>query len=556
MIYFADASGAVARCVPERVFQGSAEGIRIYLVAPFAQSETISASFRLPSGASTRPYLLNFEGTLDGVTDGQGMQMYGWSLLLPTAVTADFGTVTVQFYCNASGVATSAVQFTVERGVRRELPEAPSDEAYTEIVEAVAAISSDLHSGYYAARAMYAYNSARTYGANELAFVADAGERGAIVRSLRENNDTAPYDAEGTLAADSWSEAVRFDNLYTVEENASAYASSAAAMAETARQSAENAQNAASSVQGNASSAQINAEAASASASSASESASAAQTSASSAQESARLAQEALSKVEEITGGDYVTQSAFADVISGKQKVGAALEADSATKADTAVNAETAARADTATHAETSTSAETAESAQSAVSAQSAQTATAAGNVTTSIAGKQIASIFESDGITVKSATKASDDGQGNEIASTYVKKTDLLDLVYPIGTIVYNYDTGGSSPASVLGGSWTRIYDKFLIGAGSNYTVGTEGGEEFHQLTTAEIPSHDHSTGVRMKWVDAATSNALTHAWASSTGNLAILTNPQPYTSSVGDDTPHNNMPPYRAVWMWRRTA
>lgn len=556
MIYFADASGAVARCVPERVFQGSAEGSRIYLVAPFSQSETVSVSFRLPDGASTRPYLLSYEGKLDGMTDEQGTPLHGWSLLLPAAVTADFGTVSVQFYCNASGIATEAVQFTVERGVRRELPEVPSGEAYEEIVAAVTALQSDLSSGYYAARAMYAYNSARIYAANELAFVADAGERGAIVRSLHDDNTVAPYGEGGALASEYWAEAVRFDDLYQVEESASSYASSAAAMAENARQSAENAQNAASSVQGNASSAQVNAEEASASAALAAENASAAQTSAFSAQESARLAQEALSRAEEIAGGDYVTQSAFSDVISGKQKVGAALVADSASMADTAVNA------DTAAHAETSTSAETAGSAQSAVSAQTAQTATAAGNVTTSIAGKQISAIFESDGTTVKSATKASDDGQGNEIAATYVKKSDLLDLVYPVGTIVYNYDSGGSSPASALGGSWTRIYNKFLVGAGSSYTIGSEGGEEFHQLTVAEMPSHTHAIQRNDTWEGAGFTVIDTKSgskWGvgpntSYTGDAGV--GPYGSLNNTGNDAPHNNMPPYRAVWMWRRTA
>lgn len=156
---------------------------------------------------------------------------------------------------------------------------------------------------------------------------------------------------------------------------------------------------------------------------------------------------------------------------------------------------------------------------------------------------------------TAASATKATQDGNGDVITSTYAKQSALLDLMFPVGSIYMNYENS-SSPASTLGGSWTRIYNKFLIGAGSDYTIGTEGGEEFHQLTKAETPSHDHSTGVRMKWVDTPQSNALTHTWASSTGNLVILTNPQPYTSSVGGDTPHNNMPPYRAVWMWRRTA
>ena len=520
MIYFADASGAVARCVPERVFQGSAEGSRIYLVAPFSQSETVSVSFRLPDGASTRPYLLSYEGKLDGMTDEQGTPLHGWSLLLPAAVTADFGTVSVQFYCNASGIATEAVQFTVERGVRRELPEVPSGEAYEEIVAAVTALQSDLSSGYYAARAMYAYNSARIYAANELAFVADAGERGAIVRSLHDDNTVAPYGEGGALASEYWAEAVRFDDLYQVEESASSYASSAAAMAENARQYAEDAQTAVSSAQSGASSAQTNAEAASASADLAAENASAAQADALSAQTAAQQAQEILSQVTEIAGGNYVAQSDFDEVISGTRKVGAAVSAD------------------------------TAQSAQSAVNAQ---------NVTVNIAGKPITSIFESDGVTVKAATKADDDGNGEEIASTYVKKSDLVDLVYPVGTVIINYSSS-SSPASKVGGTWLQITDgRFLLASGGSYALGTTGGESTHVLTISEMPSHTHT-------IYNTESNSECSAYVPQNGNSLWGSADATFSGwggvskgliqTAGSGTAHNNMPPYRVVSMWRRTA
>lgn len=52
--------------------------------------------------------------------------------------------------------------------------------------------------------------------------------------------------------------------------------------------------------------------------------------------------------------------------------------------------------------------------------------ATNATNVTTNINGKAIASIFEANGTTVKSATKATQDGSGNVISSTYATKEEL----------------------------------------------------------------------------------------------------------------------------------
>lgn len=51
-------------------------------------------------------------------------------------------------------------------------------------------------------------------------------------------------------------------------------------------------------------------------------------------------------------------------------------------------------------------------------------------NVKTSINGKAISSIFESDGTTVKNATKAEEDEDGNNIKATYAKKTDIPENV------------------------------------------------------------------------------------------------------------------------------
>lgn len=146
-------------------------------------------------------------------------------------------------------------------------------------------------------------------------------------------------------------------------------------------------------------------------------------------------------------------------------------------------------------------------------------------------------------------ATKATQDGNGDVISSTYVKQSALLDLIFPVGSIYMNY-ANSSSPASTLGGSWRRIYNKFLIGAGSSYTIGSEGGAVSHLLTVNEMPSHTHT-------VPVTTSNTA----SGSSPNYPFLHHADSgvYTtesSSVGSNVPHNNMPPYRAVWMWRRTA
>ena len=243
--------------------------------------------------------------------------------------------------------------------------------------------------------------------------------------------------------------------------------------------------------------------------------------------------------------------------INGK-KITDIFEADGITVKN-ASSATSADSANTATKAETADSATTAETADTATKAEQ----DGEGNVISStyVTNTQLSNSLSTkantsgqyDDLTAGAAIR---DNEGNVISSTYIKASDLLDILYPVGSIYMNY-ANSTSPASTLGGSWTRIYNKFLVGAGSSYTIGSEGGEEFHQLTTAEIPNHTHNTNVRLQWVDSPVSNSLNFTWASSPANLHVLGgNEGPWTSGVGGGQAHNNMPPYRAVWMWRRTA
>ncbi len=211
MIYFSDASGTLTRCVPEQVYQGSAEGNRLFLVAPFAQNAEVYAAFRLPDGSSTERYRLEHTGLIGGIAGAGGAGVYGWRCALPACVTEQYGSVTVQFFRFVAGEELSvfAAQFTVERGVQPQLPAAPGADVYREIVDALAAIGADLRNGFFAARAIFAWNAAYAYGANEIAYY-PTGEHGALVRSLHADNTQPPYTADGALNSAHWAEELNF----------------------------------------------------------------------------------------------------------------------------------------------------------------------------------------------------------------------------------------------------------------------------------------------------------------------------------------------------------
>lgn len=71
----------------------------------------------------------------------------------------------------------------------------------------------------------------------------------------------------------------------------------------------------------------------------------------------------------------------------------------------------------------------------------------------------------------------------------------NLLQVVYPIGAIYQS--VSATSPASIIGGTWSAIQNRFLVGAGGSYAVNSTGGEISHKLTVNEMPSHTHSQNI-----------------------------------------------------------
>ena len=119
----------------------------------------------------------------------------------------------------------------------------------------------------------------------------------------------------------------------------------------------------------------------------------------------------------------------------------------------------------------------------------------------------------------------------------------DLL-MVYPVGSIYISVNS--TSPASLFGGTWEILNDVFLLAAGSYADAGTFGGEAAHTLTVDEMPAHSHSVP-NMSGYDTGTE------WVGQNGTAA----PQTRSTDInGGGAAHNNMPPYLAVYMWKRVA
>ena len=146
--------------------------------------------------------------------------------------------------------------------------------------------------------------------------------------------------------------------------------------------------------------------------------------------------------------------------------------------------------------------------------------------------------------------------------------KKDYLPILIPIGytfhwSPVEGNGTDLSTPENVSKhfgfGVWEQVKDRFLLGCGETCNAGATGGEARHTLTVDEMPSHSHHVAdsdnggsVGVLWTNYLdTTNGATQAlYTSFNSHCQLITN------SVGSDIPHNNMPPYLAVYIWRRIA
>ena len=171
--------------------------------------------------------------------------------------------------------------------------------------------------------------------------------------------------------------------------------------------------------------------------------------------------------------------------------------------------------------------------------------------------------------LVVDDVANATNDGNGNNIVNTYATKTELstakteasntyatktelanaanFDKIYPIGSIYMSVNS--TNPSTLFGGTWEQLKDRFLLGAGNTYSAGATGGEAEHTLTIAEMPTHSHglriASAIDPQGLDIALEAPHTRSWGMDMNTML-----------TGSTKPHNNMPPYLAVYMWKRTA
>ena len=155
----------------------------------------------------------------------------------------------------------------------------------------------------------------------------------------------------------------------------------------------------------------------------------------------------------------------------------------------------------------------------------------------------------------------------------------NLLLSLYPVGSIYMS--TNSTNPKDIFGGTWEQIKDRFLLACGSTYSNGSTGGSASLAAHTHSIPSlsgtansstHTHvvttkttsyGSGSQSSWrclswpgtnADWSQTVHTNNGSADGSHTHSVTTNAS--TSGSTGSGNSGNMPPYLAVYVWKRTA
>jgi hypothetical protein len=156
------------------------------------------------------------------------------------------------------------------------------------------------------------------------------------------------------------------------------------------------------------------------------------------------------------------------------------------------------------------------------------------------------------------------------DIYSRGVKLGNSLSAVYPIGAIYMSVVS--TNPAMLFGfGTWAALQNSFLIGASATYPMGkaddagavttADGGETAHTLTIAESGAPSHAHNIRVFGSPTAAhghnrTDGVAEGASTSNSETSFITGTVNAYAGQNAAAAHNNMPPYLAVYMWKRTA
>ena len=203
---------------------------------------------------------------------------------------------------------------------------------------------------------------------------------------------------------------------------------------------------------------------------------------------------------------------------------------------------------------------------------------TPSGTVKAFVIGNGTSNTSRSDAFTVDVDGNVEAAGAA-KASSYYINNSSIFDIIYPVGSIYMSVNS--TDPGTLMAGTqWQRITGRFLLAAtdggssGASQAAGNTGGAATVTLTAAQsgLRAHSHGAGTNQAFlrynqgtVSSGVSERSVASGASGNYKAPVVNNANVdwnYISATASKdaedatSAHNNMPPYLAVYVWKRTA
>ena len=123
-----------------------------------------------------------------------------------------------------------------------------------------------------------------------------------------------------------------------------------------------------------------------------------------------------------------------------------------------------------------------------------------------------------------------------------------------PVGAIIMWNGLPNEVPANwaICNGSHNTpdLRNLFIVGAGSQYSLGNTGGSQSVQLSIDQMPSHSHDY-MQFSILDTTWKSGGSKSPGNGTGG-----NVDAFTESNGSGSPHENRPPFYALYYIMKIA
>ena len=126
----------------------------------------------------------------------------------------------------------------------------------------------------------------------------------------------------------------------------------------------------------------------------------------------------------------------------------------------------------------------------------------------------------------------------------------NLLQVIYPVGSCYISFSA--TSPASIVGGSWSQIKSGLMMAIGSTGAATSAGGTGgSRKIAVTQLPAHTHDMPGTNHGTTVKDQYGYYPVWIDNDKASNWRTSP---SSATGGGTDY--IPAHFSVYIWRRTA